>query len=134
MKLLHLIALLAGVCLMASSHADTITAVCNPKPPSNSVAAGMQSCTVVNGLPQASITVLVPVVTLVDNTAYRLVLNLTGSGNGDIVMVTAGTVPVGTSCDANKFIDINGINYYRVDRTLVTFSGNQKPPAVFAKC
>lgn len=117
-----------------TTQADIINAVCTPTPPSNSIAISLQSCTVANGLPQASVTILVPVVTSVDTTAYRLVLNLTSSGNGNIVMVAAGTVPVGTPCDGNKLIDINGVNYYRIDRTQVKFSGNQQPPAVFAKC
>jgi hypothetical protein len=129
-KLILLFALCASF-YFTQSHGDS--AVCTPVPPNNSVLIGATGCKVVNGMPQMSVTVIVPTVGTNTN-VYRIVQNLTATSVGDAVMVIDGTVPTGTVCDSSEQIVLKGVIYYRVDRTLVTFTGNNQPPTAWALC
>jgi len=137
MNKLLLVALLALTWAFYYGHAaaDSTTAVCTPPPPMNSVIVGTSECTTnSSGVTTMSVTILVPKVDANNTNAYRLVLNLTPSGSGDIVMVVGGTVAAGSACDATEAITTHGLTYYRVDRTLVNFSGNNKPPVMWGLC
>jgi hypothetical protein len=135
-KPLLLAALFAVSWLLYYNHAsaDITTAVCSPAPPNNSVVAGASSCTIVNGIPSMTVTILVPKVDANNTNAYRMVLNLTPSGVGDVVMILAGTVTAGSACDGSETITTHGLTYYRLDRTQVTFTTNNKPPVMWGLC
>jgi hypothetical protein len=113
--------------------AADVSAVCTPKPPTNSIVIGLQSCSIVNGVLNASTTVHVVKVTAADNAIYRFVQNAAG-GAGDVVAIAAGTAPVDTACDPTQSFNTKGVTYYRVDRRVVTFSGNNRPPIVWSRC
>jgi hypothetical protein len=117
------------------AYAD-IDAVCTPSPPKNSVVIGYKGCTLVNGTPAETITLHVVKTTPDESRIFRIVLNFGTSGTGDAVMVEAGSVPPDTNCDPSQAVTTHGVTYYRVDvaRSLITFSGNNKPPIVWAIC
>jgi hypothetical protein len=78
-------------------------------------------------------------VTVVVNALFRLVQNLGPDSKGYSLMVVAGTVPPATTCDPRELHtaqDEKGVYgpYYRVDRTVVKWIGNNQPPVAWAIC
>jgi hypothetical protein len=113
--------------------ASDIGAVCTPKPPINSVVIGMQSCTAVNNVTTVTTIIHVVKTTALDSVVYRYVQNAAG-GAGDVVAIAAGTAPANTPCDPTQTFSTKGVTYYRIDKRVVTFSGNNRPPVVYSRC
>jgi hypothetical protein len=113
--------------------AADVIAICTPAPPRNSVTTVYQSCGIVNGIATTSWAFHVVKTTVLDSVVYRQVLNAAG-GPGDVVAIVAGSAPADTECDATQTFSTKGVTYYRIDKRVVTFSGNQKPAVVWAKC
>jgi hypothetical protein len=67
---------------------------------------------------------------------FRLVQNISPTGEGDLVMVLLGTVPAGTSCDVSQTITTHGVSYNKVPRNTVgiIYTDNNRPPTVWAIC
>lgn len=73
-----------------------------------------------------TVTVSVPAVA---NTVYVL-----EKSSDQLVMLPAGTVPAGTTCDDTQGTTVNGSSYNVVPHASVTWTGNVNSLVAFAKC
>ena len=132
--------LLIGLLLISSVAipAETIGPYMCTKDETGKLIAGPYSCSVdSNGATIASVRVPVDAkVSALNSTIYRFVQNLTATSAGKGVMIAAGSVPPGTSCDLTQKLTFSGIEYFRIDRTTLglVWSGNNRPPTVWAQC
>lgn len=126
---------LAVLAIMTASKARAEDVQCPASLPGDRVIVGVRSwqCNTNNTF-SASVILQVTKVTATERTVYRLVQNLGPSGNGTIVMVSAGTATVDTSCDATQSVSVGGKNYYRVPRSAVTWVGSNRPAVVWGLC
>ena len=65
----------------------------------------------------------------VASTAYTIIKVANG-----LVALPVGTVPAGTVCDPKQGAICNGVPYYAVPVSAVSWSGNVRPPIVVATC
>ena len=51
-----------------------------------------------------------------------------------LVMLAVGTAAGGTQCDTANAVISNGIVYYAIPVTAISWAGDVQPPVAFAKC
>lgn len=65
----------------------------------------------------------------VPNTAFSVI-----KSQEQLVLLPVGTVPADTSCDASQAVVKNGVTFYVVPTSAVTYSGSARPVVVLAAC